>query len=161
MKLSPTGFQSQTLWGPIFPAQLSNVWGATRRSVYLPSQCLWCPSLWCLVLMLILVPDLTLILVSALPIILDMASSLWLALENLFCQSLDCFLGHLHWCGCYQCVSVVQSKLKVLLLCHLPSLPHGTLIYVWSVMRVLLQKDLYRCGRHGWYQSDLHRTVLI
>ena len=44
--------------------------------------------------------------VFTLPTLLDVAFSLHLAEENLFCQSLGHVLGCLHWCGCFLGVSM-------------------------------------------------------
>ena len=48
------------------------------------------------------------------------ASSVHLLGESLFCQSLGGFLGDLHWCECYQGLSVGWDKLRILLLHHVP-----------------------------------------
>ena len=44
--------------------------------------------------------------IFALPMFFYVASSLYLAVENLFCHSLDHFLGYLHGCGYYLVVSL-------------------------------------------------------
>ena len=60
-------------------------------------SCPRCDSLLWTVLQISLVPNC----VSALPTLFDVASSLHLAVENPFCESLGHFLGYLLECECY------------------------------------------------------------
>lgn len=57
--------------------------------------------------------------VSPLPIIFDVASSIHLAGESLFCLS-GPFLGYLHSRGCYLGVTMGWAEPRTLLLCCLP-----------------------------------------
>ena len=54
--------------------------------------------------------------VSALPSLFHANSSLYLAVESLFCQSSGYFLGYLHRCECYLVVFMGQGELRILLL---------------------------------------------
>lgn len=66
-------------------------------SASFPSLLLQCPSFPQTVSWVRLVPGCT----STLLPFFHMTSSLWLALESLFCWSLGHFLSYLHWCECY------------------------------------------------------------
>lgn len=59
---------------------------------------------------------------SALPNLLDVSSSLHLAVKSLFCQASGRFPGYLYWCGCFLGVSLGWDEGRILLLCHLPEL---------------------------------------
>lgn len=58
--------------------------------------------------------------ISALPILLELVSSLHLVVKSLFWQSLGHILHYLHQQGCHLFISIGQSEFRILLLYHLP-----------------------------------------
>lgn len=58
--------------------------------------------------------------ISAPPTLFNIAFSLWLAVEGVFCQSSGPFQSYLCRCSCYLHVSVGQGELRILPFCHPP-----------------------------------------
>lgn len=120
--LSPTDYQSQVLWGLIFPVQIPRQRVPDMELEPLTSQggpwCLWYPSpLWVTTPTFGFQPDC----VTAPPAFLNVAFSLYLWLRKSCSTSLQVILWEsCSICACGLGMSMGGGELRIFLLCDLP-----------------------------------------